>query len=163
MLNVIDMGPVDTEILIKEVTKILGHWPPTGTPQQIMVQSVKGKNDLTYGTGRVHTFNHNEEDFNTLIHDTPYLNKLVNEVGMYRTRLMTIKKAVYSWHMDATPRIHIPIFSDPEFNFMVVQNEVIRMPVGRMYWVNTKAPHTYVNTREEPRLHIVGCVNSRPE
>ena len=36
MLNVKDMGPADTASQKKEVTKILGHWPPTGTPQQIM-------------------------------------------------------------------------------------------------------------------------------
>lgn len=163
MSNVVNIGSVDTEWLIEEVASILGEWPPTGTPQQTMVQSIPGRNDVLYGTGRIETFDHREDEFNVCIHDTPYLNELINKYGMFRTRLMTMKKAVYSWHMDATPRIHIPLYSDPEFNFMVVENEVVRMPVGRIYWINTKVPHTYVNTREQPRLHIVGCVNSRPE
>ena len=92
------------------------------------------------------------------MHDTPYLNSLVEKYGMYRTRIMTMSKSCYSWHRDETARIHIPIYSLQPYNFMVIEDEVIRLPVGNAYWTDTTMMHTYVNTIDHVRTHIVGCV-----
>lgn len=147
---------VDHILLADEVRRITGEWPLS--PGQIMVQGIEGQADPTYGTGRVAGFEHDENDFVHPLHNTPYLNSLVEKYGMYRTRIMTMDKMCYSWHRDETPRIHIPIYSLHQYNFMVIEDEVIRMPVGHAYWTDTTMMHTFVNTMDQPRTHIVGCV-----
>ena len=155
-MSYIKLDPVDHFELAREVKLIADQWPPI--PGQLMVQGTEGHVDPSYGTGRVAEFEHEEKDFTCFLHDTPYLNSLVKKYGMYRTRIMTMGKMCYSWHCDETARIHIPVYSLHEYNFMVIENDVIRMPVGDAYWTDTTMMHTYVNTIDTVRTHIVGCV-----
>ena len=148
---------VDLDQILDEVMPILDG---IGSHQQIMLQSTKGSKDYLYGTGRITDYTESEKEFNAPFWSSlTYTNRILEELGLYRTRLMLMRKMVYSWHVDPSPRIHIPLISNHETNFMVVEDEVIRMkPDGGVFWVDTTRPHTYVNTCNDLRVHIVGCV-----
>lgn len=146
---------VDLNIVRDEVSKILSLASHDG---QIMLQGIEGKGYI-YGTGKITEYEEQETDFIDPLWDTPYINSTLKKLGMYRTRIMIRSKSVYSWHADYGPRIHIPVTTNPETNFMVIEDEVIRMPAdGRVVWVDTTRYHTFVNTSKEDRIHIVGCI-----
>lgn len=146
---------VDIERLRAEVMSIADNCMHDG---QIMVQGIEGKNHL-YGTGSLLDYPEKEEDFVVPLWNTPYIYETLNRLKMYRSRIMIRRKSVYTWHCDPTPRIHIPIVTNPETNFMVIEDNVIRMPAdGSVYWTDTRLMHTFVNTEKEDRIHIVGCI-----
>jgi hypothetical protein len=92
------------------------------------------------------------------LYDTPYINFLLKKYNMYHSRVMRMKsKYCYTWHEDPHMRRHIPIITNPGA-FMVIEEKVIRMPVGGVYTVDTKKPHTAVNAWREERVHIVGTI-----
>lgn len=127
--------------------------------QQIMIQGCEGISDHQFGTGSLIRSNKKVSEFKEFLWNTPYLNSLLRRMTAYRSRIMSMNKNTYSWHRDRTHRIHIPLISNTETNFMVVQDEVIRMEPGNMYIVDTTFYHTYVNTSDELRVHIVGCLS----
>ena len=149
---------VDVQEIQDEISILLDRFLDQ---QQLMLQGLEGETDPLYGTGRITDYKQSETDFVHPLWDfLPYTNSVLTQFGMYRSRIMIMTKKVYSWHQDHTPRIHIPIISNPETNFMVVENDVIRMPPdGGVFWVDTTRKHTYVNTSHELRVHIVGCVD----
>lgn len=113
-------------------------------------------------------------NFKYPIFDIPYINAIMEELGMRRTRLMKLKqRECYSWHRDFYPRVHIPIVTDPYKCFMILQSrfdpndtgEIVRMPAdGNYYFVDTTKHHTAINgsgTLKE-RIHIVGSTNDIP-
>lgn len=108
------------------------------------------------------------------IFDIPYINSIMEELNLSKTRLMVLEqRECYSWHRDFYPRVHIPIITDPEKCFMVVQSkfdpndngEIIRMPAdGNYYFVDTTKHHTAINGSGtvKRRLHIVGSTTEIP-
>ena len=69
----------------------------------------------------------------------------------------------YSLHKDSTPRIHIPLITNPSCYFIFKENNtpegiIQHLPVGSVYWTNTTVSHTFINCSELPRLHLVGVV-----
>lgn len=148
---------VDLDHIMDEIMPLIDS---LGTHQQVMLQSTDDSKDFLYGTGRIDQYPEDEKQFNKpLWSSLEYTNQIMNDLGMYRTRLMFMRKMVYSWHKDPGPRIHIPLISNTETNFMVIEDEVIRMkPDGCVYWVDTTRHHTYVNTSNDLRVHIVGCI-----
>lgn len=79
-------------------------------------------------------------------------------VPVYRARLMLTKpKFVYSIHKDYSPRLHLPIVTNPQCFFVFKDPaEFIHMPAdGRTYFTNTKKQHTFMNGSTHDRLHIV--------
>ena len=66
----------------------------------------------------------------------------------------------YSMHRDTTPRIHIPMITNPECYFIFKQGIVQHMPAGSVYWTNTVEPHTFMNCSNRPRLHLIGAVEN---
>lgn len=150
----------DIETLQNEVLDICEN--AKGHEGQIMLQGIPGK-DYLYGTGRITDYEEPEEMFTWKLWEDlcPTIYEILDEHKMYRSRIMIRSKSVYSWHYDYTPRIHIPIISNHETNFMVIENDVVRMPAdGRAHWVDTRKNHTFVNTSDIDRIHIVGCVRA---
>lgn len=87
--------------------------------------------------------------------------ELVNKYDMSRARLMWVNSyACYSVHADTTPRIHIPIITNPECYFVFKKGSLHHMPTGLSYWVDTRLHHTFMNCSDQPRLHLVGVVKS---
>ena len=129
---------------------------------QISLQTVEGETDHNYGTGKLTSIsNHTEEEFVVFLFDMPYINAILKDLNMYRSRVMRLKsKTCYSYHQDPTKRIHIPLVTNPNC-FMVIDDEVHRHPAdGNHYLVDTTKIHTAVNASWEDRIHIIGCVNT---
>ena len=100
-----------------------------------------------------------ETDFDTPIFDIPYINSIIKDLNLYRTRVMNMKsKSCYTIHRDWTKRIHIPVITN-EHCFLIVNNEIKHYPAdGNHYLVDTTQLHTAVNASRENRIHIVGVV-----
>ena len=128
--------------------------------RQIMLQSVKDSTDPHYGIGRLKDLNHGEKEFTHPLFDMPYINNLLKDLKMYRTRLMKMPPySCYSYHQDPTPRIHIPVVTH-ENCFMVIDDVIHRYPVGNWYLVDTTKKHTFINASTDcMRIHIVGCID----
>jgi hypothetical protein len=94
---------------------------------------------------------------NTVIED--YLNWL--EVPVYRTRIMLSReRSCYSIHKDASPRLHLPFMTNPDCYFLLTDTmEMFHLPAdGQTYWIDTRRPHTFLNTSKHLRLHLVMIV-----
>jgi len=127
---------------------------------QIGLQTVKNMKDPFYATGSILNKDHSENEFTEFLFNIPYVNSIISELKMYRTRLMKMKpKTCYSYHQDYTKRIHIPLITNDKC-FFVIDDEIIRCPAnGNYYLIDTTKMHTFVNASFDYRLHIVGCVN----
>lgn len=75
------------------------------------------------------------------------------EVG--RIRIMRMKpRSCYSWHKDLSPRVHIPLITNPEC-FMVIRNESRHLYKGAIWWTQTTQFHTFMNCSEKYRYHLI--------
>ncbi len=105
-----------------------------------------------------HEFCHIQPELRgTVIED--YLNWL--EVPVYRTRIMLSRsKTCYSIHRDYSPRLHLPLITNEQCNFVFANPaQLIHMPAdGKTYWVDTRKDHTFMNGSQESRLHLVMIV-----
>lgn len=103
----------------------------------------------------------NEETYIYPIFDLPVINEYMEKYNMFRTRIMvSLPRTTLTWHRDYTPRIHIPITSNPNA-FILVKDRLEHLKVGNCYWVNTMCQHTAINCdSKDARIHIVGCVQS---
>ena len=99
-----------------------------------------------------------EKDFNIPLFDIPYINGILNEHKLVRTRLMKMKsKTCYYWHNDKTKRLHIPVQTH-EHCFLLLGNERVYLPAdGTAYVVDTTQKHTALNCSKVDRIHIVGA------
>jgi hypothetical protein len=86
---------------------------------------------------------------------------IIDQYKLTRTRLMWVGSyACYSMHRDFTPRIHIPMITNPECYFLFKLGIIKHLPAGSVYWTDTTHSHTFINCSELPRLHLVGIVSS---
>jgi len=115
-------------------------------PWASAVGTSKG-NELTY------------TNLNSIFKDTVF-EEVINKYNLIRTRLMWVSPMTcYSMHKDSTPRIHIPMITNPECYFVFKAGIIQHMPVGSVYWTNTVNLHTFMNCSDKPRLHLIGVVN----
>lgn len=97
-------------------------------------------------------------NLNPFFKDTIF-EQLINQYKLKRTRLMwTSPMTCYSMHKDSTPRIHIPMITNPECYFVFKEGIIQHMPAGSVYWTNTVNLHTFMNCSDKPRLHLIGVV-----
>lgn len=126
---------------------------------QICLQTIKGCTDHFYGTGRL-TENHpKENEFTEFLFDLPYINNILKEQKMFRSRILKLKsKTCLTLHTDPLVRKHIPIITN-EKCFFVVENQIIRFPAaGNVYTLDARKMHCAVNASYDDRIHIVGCI-----
>ncbi len=98
-------------------------------------------------------------NLNPFFKDTIF-EEVINQYKLKRTRLMwTSPMTCYSMHKDTTPRIHIPMITNPECYFVFKTGIIQHMPVGSVYWTNTVNLHTFMNCSTESRLHLIGVVS----
>ena len=75
-----------------------------------------------------------------------------------RGRFMMLDwKTCLTYHWDKSPRLHVPIVTNNNC-FMVIEDEVIRLPLGGAYIVDTRLKHTAINASKENRTHLVFCL-----
>ena len=97
-------------------------------------------------------------ELNPFFKDTIF-EKLIIKYNLRRSRLMWVGPyACYSMHQDTTPRIHIPLITNPECYFVFKDGNIEHMPLGNVYWANTTRYHTFMNCSDQNRLHLVGIV-----
>ena len=140
---------------IKEELKLL---PPFD--KQICLQGIKNYPDPYFGCGTISEIDpHEETEFLYPNFKLPYINSIMKELNMYRTRVLILKpKVCYSIHRDPSKRIHIPVITN-EKCWHIINKEVRYLPAdGNYYEVDTTQEHTALNGSWEDRIHIVGCV-----
>ena len=130
--------------------------------EQIALQGTKDNLDPFYACG-AEIFNNTgkrEHEFNTPIFDMPYINSIIKDLKMYRTRVMILKpKTCYTSHQDTTKRIHIPLVTNDKC-FFIINSQVKHYPAdGNYYVVDTTQMHTALNASKEDRIHIIGVIN----
>lgn len=87
------------------------------------------------------------------------IEKLVIKFDLVRTRFMWLNSvSCYTMHKDTSPRIHIPIITNPRCYFLFNDESPIHLEEGKVYWVDTRKEHTAMNCSFNNRLHIVGAV-----
>lgn len=85
---------------------------------------------------------------------------LKDRYGVFRGRFMLMGyKTCLSMHVDNTPRLHIPLITNPDC-FMVVDDIVCRLEAQKVYLVDTRLKHTAINASAKDRLHLVFCVGN---
>mgnify|MGYP001484750314 FL=1 len=131
---------------------------------QICLQSYEGNRDHTFGCGllqKIHDDGRLETDLTHKIFDIPYVNSIIEEHQLYRTKFFKMKpKTCYSYHRDQTKRLHVPIITNDKC-FLVVDDEVVRTPEeGTSYVIDTTKIHTAVNASFEERIHLIGCLST---
>lgn len=83
------------------------------------------------------------------------------DVPVYRTRIMMSKpKGCYSIHRDYSPRLHLPLVTNKQCNFLLTDPlTMFHLPAdGITTWVDTTKQHTFMNGSTEQRLHLVMIV-----
>ncbi len=90
----------------------------------------------------------------------------VSNYGVVRARLMVAPpKSCYSIHSDPTPRVHLPVITNPGCLMCFPEHGVMEhMPAdGTTYWVDTTKTHTFINCSERDRIHLIGVVTKLPD
>lgn len=149
------VGEADIERILMELSnkKVSSQFPLQGAFE----------GDFDGAIGRTYDLRSDEKDYVVPLYpDMTYTNSILKEYGMCRTRAMKmIKGTCYSYHIDLTPRIHIPLTSNDSCMF-IIDDEIYRLPAdGSVYWVDTTLYHTAINANRDQfvRTHIVGNVN----
>lgn len=143
-----------------------GDWDnnPDG---QIAIQTTNNsQDDWRAGTGKSKTktaqWEHLFDKLQPSLVGTPvdeYLQWL--DVPVYRARIMLAReKSCYSIHRDFSPRLHLPLVTNPQCNFLITDPlQMFHLPAdGTTTWVNTRLPHTFFNGSTEKRFHLVMIV-----
>ena len=130
--------------------------------EQIALQGTKDNLDPFYPCG-AEIFNNTgrrEHEFDTPIFDMPYINSIIKDLKMFRTRVMILKpRTCYTYHKDTTKRIHIPLVTNDKC-FFIINSQVKHYPAdGNYYVVDTTQMHTALNASKEDRIHIIGVIN----
>lgn len=134
---------------------------------QIAIQTDDPNTDNWYaGTGHSQTKTNQWE--HSFCHIQPSLQGSVIEeylkwleVPVYRTRIMMSKpKGCYSIHRDYSPRLHLPLVTNKQCNFLITEPlTMFHLPAdGTTTWVDTTKQHTFMNGSTEQRLHLVMIV-----
>ena len=148
---------------LEKIKKELKMLPDMSNIKQIGLQGTHDNLDPFLSVG---TFNkiqkyYKETDFVFPIFDMPYINSIMAELKMFRTRIMILKpRECYTYHYDLSQRIHIPVITNK--GCFIVENRQLRhLPAdGNYYVVDTTKMHTALNGSRDnkDRLHIVGGI-----
>jgi hypothetical protein len=156
------IGRIDHERMLFEIESL-------NVKSQMLLQGISTSQDPFELVSRIDDGNVNawerkqEKEFtvNEVIHPLfhiPYTNSVCEEYQLGYTRCMVLNsKRCYTYHIDRSRRIHIPLITN-DSNFFVIDDKVYKLPAdGSVYEVDTTRIHTFVNASLENRLHIVGC------
>ena len=155
-LTTIDIAPI-----LESYSKLESEmqWYEYGKGRQTCLQYKLGEDPWlsAAGTNRGQELKYTE--LNPFFKDTIF-EELINQYKLKRTRLMWVEPmSCYSMHRDSTPRLHIPLVTNPQCYFVFKQGIVQHMPAGFVYRANTMEPHTFMNCSEKRRLHFIGVLD----
>lgn len=155
------LNPINISPILEEYQKLKDGIVWTEFPQKGKQTSLQYKEGEDPWTSSINKSRGQEMSFsilNPFFKDTIF-EKLIQEYNLKRTRFMWIYPwSCYSVHKDLTPRIHIPIITNPQ-NFIVFKySPMEHLSLGNVYWVDTTQYHTAINGSDDARLHLVGIV-----
>ena len=159
MITVLE--PIDlTELL--ETYKMLEdriQWTDYGHKgKQAGLQNKQDEDPWTSAVGRSRGNELSYTELNPFFKGTVF-EDVINKYSLKRTRLMWCGAyACYSMHRDETPRIHIPLITNPACFFLFPPQGLTYMPIGSVFWTDTRKLHTFINCSDQARLHLVGVV-----
>lgn len=107
---------------------------------------------------KFHLINDNKQD--ELINNLPYTKSIIESASKILdfssvTYRIIMPNTCYNWHCDEGKLcLHIPLITNIGC-FFVYENRNYRMPAdGSLYLVNNEKMHTFINSGNEPRLHL---------
>lgn len=157
-LESIDVGPLLQYYLhIKD--KI--WWLDSKKCLQASLQYKSGDDPAKSGLGRSTGHDLQFNQLNSFSQNSVFEN-IISKFNLKRTRLMIVEPwSCYSMHRDISPRIHIPLITNPECYFVFKEGGIVQhLPVGQVYWVDTTQYHTFINCSAEQRVHLMGSVEN---
>jgi hypothetical protein len=160
MIKIIDLYPVMPILLSYFKIQKDIVWTDYGNKRQAGLQFKDAEDPWASAVGKSKGDELTYTNLNPFFKDTIF-EDAINKYKLTRTRLMWVEPMTcYSMHRDTTPRIHIPMITNPECYFIFKQGIVQHMPAGSVYWTNTVEPHTFMNCSNRPRLHLIGAVEN---
>lgn len=155
----INVKGIGTEIdnLIKKYPRLLSG------QAQISLQSndpnVTPVTGWNCSIGRLKNVNGKEADYvYPVFPELQLINHYMKSFNMTRSRIMINQpKECMTIHIDPSPRIHIPVYSN-EKCLMIIDRIGYYLEPGCAYWTDTRKPHTAMNGSLDKRIHIIGCV-----
>lgn len=133
--------------------------PKGSKGRQAGVQFMHGENPWSSAVGR--SKGHHEllyDLMNPIFKESP-IESLIKKYNLYKTRLMWVgPMSCYSMHCDRSPRIHVPLITNPDCYFLFNPGSLTHLSVGHVWHVDTRRKHTFINCSNDWRLHIVGCL-----
>jgi hypothetical protein len=158
LLSHIDLQPLNDEYcqLEKDI-----QWTDYGHKgRQVGLQFKVGEDPWTSAVGRSNGQELSYTNLNPFFQNTKF-EALINQYNLKRTRLIWVGPyACYSMHQDETPRIHVPLITNPECYFVFHSGELSNLTTNNVWWVDTRLRHTFMNCSDSPRLHLVGIVET---
>ena len=123
--------------------------------------------DINWGNATGYHHGPVEQEFSNIIPELigSEIERMFNIVPykMFRTRIMTMSPNFkYTSHTDPNPRIHIPIVSNElcKFHFFAQHELQQYMPAdGSIFWVDARNKHTFSNSSDKYRIHIVAVTD----
>ena len=153
---------IDTQHILTAYYKMENNfcWSDYGKKKQVGMQYKDGDDPWTSAVGRSQG---NELSYNILnpFFKNTIFEEVISKYNLIRSRLMWIDTySCYSMHKDETPRVHIPLITNPQCFFVFKSGLIEHLTIDNVYWVDTTQIHTFINCSEHPRLHLVGVVES---
>ena len=141
-LNKIDIAPILSSYQLLESSM---KWTDFIKSQQVGLQYKDGEDPWISAVGKSQGQELTYTNLNPFFKDTIF-EKLINNYNLKRTRLMWVAPwGCYSMHKDETPRLHIPLVTNPECYFVFKDGLVEHLPIGAVYWTDTTKIHTFIN------------------
>jgi len=164
MINTI--GSIDSTSLVTVYENLEAdiQWTDYGNKgRQTSLQYRLGEDPWTSSVGKNQGIEVEYIHLNPFFKNTQF-EEIIAKYKLLRSRLMWVNPfSCYSIHIDRTPRVHVPLITNPSCYFILnpKSDPVIRhLPTDSVYWVDTRRPHTFINCSDKPRLHLVGVVKS---
>ena len=158
------IDPIDISLVLREYQSIEDkiNWLANGGGRQCGIQYKDGEDYFISATG-TRPVGVSEKEYcliNPLFQNTIF-EDIINKYNLVRARLMWVNgKSCYSLHSDDSPRLHIPLITNPHCMFIFPNKpELIHLPLGNVYAVNTINQHSFCNFSNTPRLHFMGCMS----
>lgn len=154
------LSHIDVQPLLDEYSRLEKdiQWTDYGNKKQVGLQFKDEEDPWASAVGTSKGDELAYINLNPFFKDTVF-EEVINKYNLIRTRLMWVSPMTcYSMHKDTTPRVHIPMITNPECYFIFKQGIIQHMPAGFVYWTNTVNLHTFMNCSDKPRLHLIGVV-----
>jgi hypothetical protein len=157
------LADIDARELVEEYDKLAPHiqWVDSGIKgRQSGLQYLEDENPWSSAVGKSQGRELEYTKLNPFFTGTVF-EQVINKYKLSRTRFMWVNPfSCYTIHKDTTPRVHIPLITNLGCYFVFAETGLAHLNFGKVFWVDTRKAHTFINCSEIPRLHLVGVVES---